>query len=140
MDMKPVVYEETLDQLLTRMENAQKHAKRTTGINGKWQTYQPELRKAALESNRNWLYYINHEVYKELGHTYPYTTRLVFDEISKLIPPPRVEGSPVENFLTRVRRESKERQHQKAWDELYNPRSLKRVKRGNIQRIAEGLS
>lgn len=134
MDMEPFVYGQTLYDLLMQMENAEKGAARYTEIDSNWRLFPMKLQKAVLESNKNWLYYIGSDAYKTLGERYPYTCRLVFDEISRMMQVPVKEGL-VEDPITVRRRESKERYIQRIWDDLYDPVNSKKRKFGNMNRM-----
>ena len=136
MDMKPFVYGETFYCLLMKMENAEKGVDRSRYIDSNWRMFPMELQKAVLESNKNWMYYVGRESYKALGKRYPYTCRLVFDEISSMMQLPAKEGV-VEDPLTIRRRESKERYIQRIWDDLYDPVVSKKRKFSNMYRILE---
>ena len=116
------------------MENAEKGEARYTHIYSNWRMFPMELQQAVLESNRNWIYYIGSEPYKTLGQRYPYTCRLVFDEISSMMQVPVKEGV-IEDPLTIRRRESKERYIQRIWDDLYDSVKSKKRKFGNMNRI-----
>lgn len=88
MDMEPCVSgDKDAYALLMRMENEGKDAKRTTKIDGNWWRYPLGLRRAALDANGSWLIFIGSGAYAELGAKYPFTCRLVFDRISKLMRP-----------------------------------------------------
>lgn len=135
MDMKPFVFGETLYELLRRIENAMKSTLRSRHIESNWKRYPLELQRAVLESNRNWLYFIRSSAYKSIGSMYPYTCRRAFDAISDNMPYPRQAEPCKEDPIDVRRRESRERQTQRMWDDLYDPVMSKRQKVGNIKRM-----
>lgn len=87
MDMEPFVFGETFYDLLMRIENDVKDAKRTTAINRTWWKYPRGILRAALEANRSWLVFIGDDEYKKLGAMYPFRDRYAFDKVSTEIIP-----------------------------------------------------
>lgn len=67
MDIERFVFGETFYDLLMRIENDVKDAKRTAVINHTWWKYRRGIPRAALEANRSWLVFIGDDECKKLG-------------------------------------------------------------------------
>lgn len=79
IDKDPFVYDERLEDIMTRMENAERGVCGSREIN---LSYTQELIDAAKDASGCWTRFIKKDVYRELSEQYPYHLRSAFDFFS----------------------------------------------------------